>query len=396
MASREMFREKEEVVPALTTDVQTGGEEVIHRAAKCWDKLSLETGNVPFYRPEWIAAYLRAFEPRNEVVLLTARAGERLVGVLPMVRKRCWFAGVPVVKLAGAANIHSVRFDILRSPCPAGQAAVSTFWTLLQDLPDWQLLALPTFPDNGACRELMACARNSGYRTVTLLFQDGPVLRMQTARDGRLTWLHHTDAEFRHALRRRARFLEKTTGKKPQMNRWTTPDPDALKRFFALEASGWKGRKGSAISCARDTRTFYNQIAREAGQRGYFRLHLLEVGGTAVAGAFGVANQESYSMMKMAYDEGYYRAGPGHLLTNGVMEDCAANRVPEFCFGGNKHRSKTDWTRETFPHWNGFVFRPGVVAQLAYHMRTTILPPLGKLRRQIQRQIRRMQGKETP
>lgn len=115
----------------VVAKIEIGGEELVQRlAGPC--ELREESRSAPFHRAEWIAAYVRAFEPRCEVVLLTAHAGDRLVAVLPLIRKRCWFVGVALRKLIGAANIHSVRFDILRSSCPAGEAALGAIWNLLK------------------------------------------------------------------------------------------------------------------------------------------------------------------------------------------------------------------------------------------------------------------------
>ncbi|HSM87307.1 MAG TPA: GNAT family N-acetyltransferase [Candidatus Limnocylindrales bacterium] len=371
----------------VTARIRTGGEEVIHGMADCWRKLCDETGSAPFHRPEWIAAYLRAFEPGSEVVLATASAGERLVAVLPMVRKKCWYAGVPVTMLAGAGNAHSVHFEIVRSACPDGQAALHAIWDLLRRDPGWQILQVPVFPQGGACEQLIDLARRDGHRTLTFLFQECPVLQMQNDADGRLNWLGGTSRHFRHELRRYARLLEEETGHKPVLQRWNGPDPEVMRKFFELEAAGWKGQEGSAIRCEPATRAFYEQIAREAAEQGYFCLHSLQANGAMTAGAFSVFTEQTFFPMKIAHDEALRRGGPGHLLFNGILEECAKNGIPELFFGGNKDRYKTSWTSQTLPHFNGFIFSTGLRAQLAYALRTRVLSPLGQLRRRFRERL---------
>ncbi len=73
----------------LTTQIHIGRAEVINLLADRWQELCDQTRCAPFHRPEWIAAYLQVFESDSEVVLLTASAGERLVAVLPLIRKKC-------------------------------------------------------------------------------------------------------------------------------------------------------------------------------------------------------------------------------------------------------------------------------------------------------------------
>jgi hypothetical protein len=161
----------------------------------------------------------------------------------------------------------------------------------------------------------------------------------------------------------------------------TKADPALLQQFYKLEAAGWKGHDGSAIHCGGDTLAFYDGIAREAAARGYFRLYSLEVNGAMVAGAFGVTTDACSYPMKIAYNEHLRRCGPGQVMFNGIFEDCAAAGIKELFFGGDRDRYKTSWTEDTLPHFNGFVFAPGFRTGVAYHIRTGILSPLGRLRR---------------
>lgn len=373
---------REEASPQICPGVESGGAaELIERYQARWAKLCDEAGSPPFQRPEWIAAYLRAFEPKSQLVVMTASDGDRLVAILPLIRKRCWYAGVPMVKLAGPANAHSVQFDIARVPGPDGEAAVGTLWAQLKRMRGWNVLELPVFPDRGGCQQLMALASDEGLLTLTFLFQDSPILRMQPDNKGQLTWLGGTSRHFRHELRRFARLLESETGSKPELVRETQVNHSRLEQFYALEAAGWKGHERSAINCCPKTRSFYDAIAREAAARGYFRLYSLETNGSMVAGAFGVTTDFCAFPMKIAYNESLRRCGPGQVMFNGILEECAAKQIKELFFGGDKDRYKTSWTQDTLPHFNGFVFAPGLRTRLAYHIRTGVLSPLGRLRR---------------
>jgi CelD/BcsL family acetyltransferase involved in cellulose biosynthesis len=357
-----------------------------------WRKLCAETRSAPLHRPEFIASYIRAFEPESEIVLLTASAGDRLVAVLPLLRKRSWYGGVPLIKLVGAANVHSSRFDIVRSADAAGEASIQAMWSLLKRMPGWQMLELPFSPQGGGCASLLAQAAEEGYRTFMSLAQDSPILRMQGDSNGRLTWMGGTSRHFRHELRRYARVLEAETGAKPKLTRWNYPEPAAMQQFFDLEAAGWKGREGSAIQCGSETRTFYDQVAKEGSKHGYFCLHSLEVNGVLAAGAFSLMSQDCFFPMKIAFNENLRRGGPGHLLFNSILEECAENGIPELSFGGGKDPYKLFWTQETLPHFNGFVFATDIRSQLAYQIRARILPPLIALRRRLRGRPNRRRG----
>ena len=120
------------------------------------------------------------------------------------------------------------------------------------------------------------------------------------------------------------------------------------------------------------------QIAREGSERGYFRLHSLEVNGKMAAGAFSVVTDDCFFPMKIAFSEALRRGGPGHLMFNSILEECAGNGIPELFFGGAKDHYKELWTQETLPHFRGFVFAPGFARRLACQMRTKVFPIVGQ------------------
>src|SRR5690242_1988935 len=98
---------------SLTAQIQHGGAEIIEKVADPWHDLCADALiDEPFYRPEWITAYLRAFRPRGMLVLPMVQENGSLRAVLPLVKQRSIFCGIPVNSLQGAANVHSCRFDL--------------------------------------------------------------------------------------------------------------------------------------------------------------------------------------------------------------------------------------------------------------------------------------------
>jgi CelD/BcsL family acetyltransferase involved in cellulose biosynthesis len=370
---------------SVSVRIAVGGEEIIRNLSDAWQRLCDRTSCPPFYRPEWVATYVRVFEPRSQIVLLTAWTGDELAAVLPLARRRSWFAGVPLATLSAPANVHSVRFDILREPGPAGDVAIAALWDKLKQTSGWDMVELSTFLDNGACHQLIQSASADGFDTLTSVRNNGPVLRMQGDGNGRLTWLAGTSRHFRHELRRYARLLEEQMGGTPELIRRTEFEPEIVSKFFALEASGWKGERGSAIDCRAETAEFYQGIACETAKRGCFCLHTLELNGRVAAGAFSIVTDRCFYPLKIAYDETLNRAAPGQLLINGILEECAKNNIPEVYFGGNVERFKTAWTSEILPHFNGYIFSRALMARLAFRIKISLLARLGRLRNRISR-----------
>lgn len=368
--------------------VQAESKEVIQPYATSWARLCDSTQSPPFYRPEWISVLVQCFEPHSRLSLLTAHQSERLTAVLPLVWKHCWFAGIPVTKLMSTANIHSVCFDFPTACGHDGEDSVAQVWNQLKNTPGWHVVELPLIPEEGSSQRLLTRAKEDGFTVLQIPFHESPILRMQAGKDGRLNPLAGVSRHFRHELRRFARLYQEATGQEPRVVRRDAPEPEILEKFYVLEAAGWKGEANSAINCSKQTRDFYHEIAKHAAANGYFSLYSLETDEAMIAAAFCVETQNCMFPMKIAYDERLHRAGPGQLLFNGILADCAERQIPTLFFGGQKNRFKTSWTSETVPYFTGFIFNRGVRPRLAHRSRVSLVSRLGMVRRELKKRLR--------
>src|SRR5579859_5628014 len=163
-----MMAMQEQVISGteLSVRVRHGGRELIDQIAPAWRLLCDESGDEEvFYRPEWAHAYLQAFEPKADVILITAWAGERLRGILPLVQHRIIVAGLPIVKLSLPANFHSARASLTICPGEEGEVALKTLWQATKSLPRWDMIDIVHVLEGSALDRFLALAQADGYRT---------------------------------------------------------------------------------------------------------------------------------------------------------------------------------------------------------------------------------------
>jgi len=335
----------------------TGGVELIEKLADEWRRLCDEASREPFYRPEWVAAYVRAFAPDEKVVLITVRSGGVLQAVLPMIEERSHYCGIPVTKLRGAANAHSCRFDLVRSAGPDGDAATAAIWRYLSESPGWDLIEFPYVVEGAALEPMANTARLERFPIGLKESMRTPYVPLSWIAPADDPILYHTNPRFRAQVRRKRRQIE--TGGKLEMRRVTTADPALLQAFYDLEGSGWKGKQGTAIACSEDTRRFYNEIGRYGEQFGYLTLYFLEYDGRPIAAQFGITHGGRYFMPKLAFDENYSQYGPGHLLIHEILRDCVERGLSEYDFTGPWAEYKAKWTSSTRLHSTITIFRHG-------------------------------------
>lgn len=93
-----------------------------------------------------------------------------------------------------------------------------------------------------------------------------------------------------------------------------------MEEFLLLEASGWKGKKRSAMLSDRYRAAFAREALFNLAEADAARIHTLDIDGKAIASMVVLMmNGEAYTW-KTAYDESYARFSPGKLLVAHLTE----------------------------------------------------------------------------
>lgn len=87
-----------------------------------------------------------------------------------------------------------------------------------------------------------------------------------------------------------------------------------IDQFLALEASGWKGRAGTAFANEQAHQNFFHDVALEAFRRKRLMLLALKLNGKPLAMKFNLLSGGGAFACKIAFDEEHARFSPGVLL----------------------------------------------------------------------------------
>jgi CelD/BcsL family acetyltransferase involved in cellulose biosynthesis len=306
-----------------------------------WDALAHDTSDLPFYRHEFFRIWLDNFAPRADLRVLVGRDPEsKLVAALPLMREQTRLLGLPARQLVSVANDHTPRFDMLALD---PQAAGRSFFRQLAALDGWDILLIRDVPAGGSAWHLYYAAQGAGYPVGTWDSLLSPYITLPATMEALERGL---DAKFRANLRRRMRKLE-TLGRVTfeRIEGGLTLEGE-LEQGYALEASGWKGRGGTAILQDTATRGFYSELARAASYGGYLTLYLLRLDGEPVAFQYGLHSGRRYYLLKPAYSEAVKECSPGHILMREVVRDLIERGAGEVDFLGPDMEWKRDWSGE--------------------------------------------------
>ncbi|MGH9575040.1 MAG: GNAT family N-acetyltransferase [Candidatus Acidiferrales bacterium] len=289
-----------------------------------------------FVEPEWLNAYLTAFAPSCEPIVLTARQQGRLTGVLPLVRTFGLWHGMPSRLLHAPSNSHCHSFDMILEQGLAGRTAVSAIIRKLRAIDNWDVLELPRMDVAGsALHELISAAADEKLLTEQSSEISNVFIPIEPGigHEKDAPWQREAAANLRKDLRRVVRVVIAHYGCAPRFETCTNPTLEQISQFYMLESAGWKGAEGSAISSMSQTQRFYLDIVRTFSKAGRLMMNFLYLGDEIAAGQLGVITDDSICGLKLAYDEHLSKYSPGNLLINELLRFCWHNGIRKLELG---------------------------------------------------------------
>lgn len=324
-----------------------------------WDRLARAEAN-PFARHGWYAAWWDAFAAGRALNICTVWRGRELAAVFPLCRARG--------RLESMSNTHSPIF----APFAVDDTALDAAVVAATGRREAELWGLPE--DGVAYRKLVSRSPITlpGPRRISPLVSTGGDPSAYRAR---------MKARWRELERRRRKLLREHAVEVLPIVVPADLDEE-LERGLRLEASGWKGRRGTAILSTEGTRRFYRSMARAFHDTGELRLSGLRVDGRLVAFDLALVHARRYWLLKTGFDEAFRSLGPGLALRLWVIERCFETGLDGHEFlGGNqewKQLFATGVRHERALHV--YAARPGQV--LRYGYRAHVRPRLKSIYRE--------------
>jgi len=127
------------------------------------------------------------------------------------------------------------------------------------------------------------------------------------------SYLDGLRSHHRREIRRLRRRLGEELGGEPTI-RDCTEDPAATEEFLRLEASGWKGREGTAMAQSNGSAELFRSLCAKFAASGRLQLLALEAGGRVAAMKCNLSAGDTLFCFKIAFDDELKRYSPGIQL----------------------------------------------------------------------------------
>lgn len=319
--------------------------------AGAWDDLAEEVDAPPFLRPGWFNAWMRAFG-RDELRVIEVRRGAKLAAVLPMLERGR--------TLHSPVNWHTPGFGPVAIDA---KARAELFERLFGESDAGVELSLLETGSAGQ-DDAVDAAHRARRRLLTRVVTRSPYIELGGDFE---RYERGLSRNRRKALRRHRRKLEAHGELRFEVHEGPDGLERLLERLFAVEAAGWKGRRGTAISSQDRTRRFYTDVARWAAERGWLRLAFLTLDGRAIACDFALQQGGAWYTLKAGYDEEFRSYGPGALLLSDEIAHCCGQpQVTRMELLGAEDSFKSSWTEHHVTRIWLRAFRPGIAGSVGW------------------------------
>ncbi len=162
---------------------------------------------------------------------------------------------------------------------------------------------------------------------------------------------------------------------------WKEIEP-LLDEIYDIEASGWKGERGTAIKQVPEMRCFYTQLAETAASAGTMRLFVLRKQDGIIAFEFNLLTGSVLYLLKKGFLEGERKHSPGQVLLLQVVR--WAFNDPDISFydmlGNSRMRdpSKERFITEDYPLYRLRIFNRSTRGVIAWGMYPDASAGLGR------------------
>jgi CelD/BcsL family acetyltransferase involved in cellulose biosynthesis len=263
-----------------------------------------------YYLPEWEISVNASASGRTGALALAAWSDARLIGLLPVV---------------SMARAYKIPLPALVSAHPYGTLCTPP---LDRDMAE------------AAVRQLMRKARKAGARALILrdMSLDGPAMEafreslkrealhprvlqsyvrasLEATRDAETLLQDALGGKKLKELRRQRHRLAEHGAIRFDIARSPDEIAAATETFMKLEASGWKGERGTALAQDDGDATFIRRATAALAETGQCEIVTLRAGSTPVAAAIVLRHQHRAFYFKLGVDERFAKFSPGVQLT---------------------------------------------------------------------------------
>lgn len=300
-----------------------------------------------FLTHEWFCAWAKNFAPAEALNVVIAREGDRICGIMPLLREHRRIGSRTLTVLRSMTNLQTYKYGFIL-PKEGGREIFESMLHLLSEVCNWDLMDLDYLPDDAQVIAFIHQLHGAGmFGAREEVQMESPYVEIEG------TWEEYCSARDQK-VRKNWDYFERRLQKEGSVGLIEIADGEdidqAVVTAFEIEQSSWKGEHGTAISGSPTETAFYLDLARAMSRRRNFRLCFLALDGKKIAFDYCLPYKESFNVLKTGYDPAFSKSSPGRVLRKLVLRGLyQEGRYSIYDLLGARDTWKGEWTHTVRP-----------------------------------------------
>jgi len=293
-----------------------------------WENLSRNAVEEnPYFSSSYMRSVLENIKGHNDIEALTVYKGTRLVGFCPFIIDKWRWLGAAPVNRAWKNDYVTLTIPLVDRDC-----ALEVVQALVAAMGEGGKMGCLWLFEEFNLEGPVGVLFDEVMRTENLSSRiydefDRPTLEQGSTFDQHM--LDHVSKKRRRDLKRNRKRLSENG--KIEMRAFTSgPELEqAVEDFLTIEASGWKGERGTALACDENLKAFAKCAFGEKHGKSITRADVLYLDDTPIAVSLAIYIGKTAFTLKCTYDENYRTYSPGLLLEQDIIENFLETRWVE-------------------------------------------------------------------
>ncbi len=320
----------------------------LDKYAGSWNLLAFNSPHQhPVLTHSWISTYLKTSIPGGQKwFCLFAFDNNELVGVLPLIANEHRFLGGRYMSLQTPVHPHTMAVDFLFRE-DYGNRVIRLFAGFLNGMrPRVIRFKMNMVAYNSPSLDIL----KRGIDQIHSCFYPYSQVSIVPVEGSYNEYKKGLSRKFVANLRRSYSKLEKLGDISFTVINGGADVRENLLSFAAVEQSGWKGRKGTAVRYK--FWRFFEELVINMGKREWLQWYFLNSGDKRIAGYLTIPFGRSVFIFKTGYDEEYHNCSPGSLLTEKMLEHIFSSGKYDVINFFSDFKWLLRWNVEQKPYYN--------------------------------------------
>lgn len=360
-----------------------------------WNELLARSDmDCPFMTHEWFSYFWQKFCRKSRPLVLVINDGSRVEGIIPLVRKRVYWRGLPVTSLEFMANYFSIRTGIIAHP-DADQANIAekAFDFLRKYGIGFDLLSANfVVKDSLTDRSLQRLLNERKLRYTAMTGDANPFVRTTA------TWERYLGERSKHhRFNVRHIFKKYEQGIDYKITTYTGGKlDDAAEKMFYISRNSWKFNAGSAICNDPEKMDFYRSFLDTAAGAGWLAFKIMEINSIPAAFGYELRYKNSGYLLKIGYNNAFRQLSPGVFLVNWMLKQAFSEGLKEYELLGADEDWKTKMTSEQREHRKFWIFNDSPYGRLLFNWESRVVAAAKSFRKRMENNSRFHPAAGTP